>query len=99
MRPLFSAPVPPRLRYGHSFFWSTRVTLSRSPSTSHVPLHHVPISIHLPLRQLRSTYQSDWDNCFLLTAVVDSIDGSAENRTPNRCLPQAFDGIGARHPE
>ena len=32
----------------------------------------------------------------LLTAVVNSIDRSAENRAPNRCLP--FDGIGAQHP-
>ena len=32
-----------------------------------------------------------------LTAVVNSIDRSTENRAPNRCL--LFDGIGARHPE
>ena len=31
-----------------------------------------------------------------VTAVVNSIDRSAENRAPNRCLP--FDGIGAWHP-
>ena len=30
-----------------------------------------------------------------LTAVVNLIDRSTENRAPNRCLP--FDGIGARH--
>ena len=30
-----------------------------------------------------------------LTAVVNSIDRSTEDRAPNRCLP--FDGIGARH--
>ena len=30
------------------------------------------------------------------TAVVNSIDRSTEDRTPNCCLP--FDGIGARHP-
>ena len=33
---------------------------------------------------------------FSLTAVVNSIDHSTEDRAPNRCLP--FDGIGARHP-
>ena len=31
-----------------------------------------------------------------ITAVVNSIDRSTEDRAPNRCLP--FDGIGARHP-
>ena len=31
-----------------------------------------------------------------VTAVVNSIDRSTEDRAPNRCLP--FDGIGARHP-
>ena len=31
-----------------------------------------------------------------IDTVVNSIDRSAENRTPNRCL--LFDGIGAWHP-
>ena len=31
-----------------------------------------------------------------VTAVVNSIDRSTEDRTPNYCLP--FDGTGARHP-
>ena len=35
-------------------------------------------------------------NNYHVTAVVNSIDRSTEDRAPNRCLP--FDGIGARHP-
>ena len=52
---------------------------------------------HSSSKHVQTTSESantNWSD--LITAVVNSIDRSMENRAPNRCLP--FDGIGARHP-